>query len=204
MAQKTAFPIRYIVGGILLLAPLLLLLEDQYFIFYLSFFCLVGAALCFLPPNRMGLWIGGAAVIVLHFLAQQLRPGMLLELLHEPPVGTEDDPLYISTGFGAFVCFIYVCAITASCLYKKRPIAPSKTITKLLIIVGWVLFAGSCVVDPATCIIKHWESTVYYLPPMIAIVCAWVQYFGVHWLFFVSLAWIISVFRKKKTTEYDE
>ena len=110
MEQKKAFPIRYIAGGFLLLASILLLLEDEYFIFYLSFFCLVGAALCFLPPNRMGLWIGGAAVIVLHFLAQQLRPGMLLVLLRDPPGGMEGDPLYFSTGFGAFVCFVYVCA----------------------------------------------------------------------------------------------
>lgn len=198
MAQKTAFPIRYIVGGILLLAPVLLLLEDAYFVFYLSFFCLMGAALCFLPPNRMGLWIGGAAVIVLHFLAQQLRPGMLLELLCEPPAETEGGPLYISTGFGAFVCLIYVCAITVSCLDKKRPIAPNKTITKLLIIVGCILFIGSCVVDPATYIIQHWESTIYYLPPMIAMVSAWVQYFGVHWLFFVTLAWVWNALRKKK------
>lgn len=198
MVQKKAFPIRYIVGGILLLAPVLLLLEDEYFIFYLSFFCLMCAALCFLPPNRMKLWIGGAAVIVLHFLAQQLRPGMLLELLREPPAGIEGGPLYISTGFGAFVCFIYVCAITASCLDKKRPIAPNKTVTKLLIIVGWILFVGSCVVDPATYIIKHWESTIYYLPPMIAMVSAWIQYFGLHWLFFVTLAWVWNALRKKK------
>ena len=203
MEQKKAFPIRYIAGGFLLLASILLLLEDEYFIFYLSFFCLVGAALCFLPPNRMGLWIGGAAVIVLHFLAQQLRPGMLLVLLRDPPGGMEGDPLYFSTGFGAFVCFVYVCAITASCLDKKRPIAPNKTVTKLLIIVGWILFVGSCVFDPATYIIKHWESTIYYLPPMIAMVSAWVQYFGVHWLFFETIAWIWSAFRKKKEAKHD-
>lgn len=198
MEQGKHFPIRYILGAILLLVAFGVLLTNEFMAFLLSLGCLIAAALCFLPPSRKGLWFGGAAVIVLHFFMQQDRPGMLLDLLLDPPDGsTEPGLLYVLYGLGAFVCFIYLCAIIASCLDSERPISPKKTLTKVLIVVSWIVFIASCSFE-FFYLIQDWRPSIGYLPSVVYIIYLWGQYALIHWLFFVTIAWIWSSLRKKK------
>ena len=200
MEQKNHFPIRYVLGAILVLAAFGVLLANKFIAFLLALVCLLGAAICFLPPHRMGLWIGGAVVIVLHAIAQQPLPGALLQLLLDPPdPSTEPGLLYVLYGFGAFVCFIYFFCMIASVAGGETPIAPQRKLTKILVLVGWAVFAATCCFPNLAMNIANWIYTdIEYLPFTLCILYSWGQYALIHWLFFVTIAWVWRALRKKK------
>ena len=149
----------------------------------------------------MKLWIGGAVVIVLHTIAQQPLPGGLLYLLRDPPdPSTEPGPMYVVYGFSAFVCLIYFFAMISSVANSEKPIVPQKKLTKILILVGWAVFAVTCCFPNLALDIANWiYPKIEFLPFTLCILYSWGQYALIHWLFFVTIAWVRNALRKKQT-----
>lgn len=209
MEQKNAFPIRYIVGICFLLAAFaVLLIEGIAYVYidfllilfpvpmWLSLLCFMGAALCFLPPDWTGLWVGSAALVLFHFLFQQERPGLLFEIRSDVPSvdGAWNAVCYIT----AFGCFLYLCGVVGIMIGGDGPSAPQTMRHKVLILAGWVAFGLSCCFPNPAVTLGRWEGPILYLGPVLYVAFCWAQYFLIHWLFFASLAWIISIFANRR------
>jgi hypothetical protein len=88
----------------------------------------------------------------------------------------------------------------ASVANSEKPIAPQNKLTKILILAGWIVFAVTCCFPNLALDIANWTyPKIEFLPFALCILYSWGQYALIHWLFFVTIAWVWNALRKKKT-----
>jgi hypothetical protein len=159
----------------------------------------IASIFCFLPLERIGLWLGGLGLILAHLFLQQPRPGMLLQLLVQPPDPMhEPGLLYVLYGFCAFLCFLYLCVIVASVFSGEKPINPRRRGTKTCLIIGWIVLILSICFPKVLQTIDLLPIGNAYFSLVVSELLYWGQYFLTHWLIFVSVAWIVDIRKAKK------